>query len=1302
MRSFSNIKPSLLLRVMLVATLLLFQARLFGQDVTGNVTGVVKDTTGALIPHAAVTLTDSLTHVTHSAVANDSGYFAFASVSPSTNYVVQVTAPQFETWQSQPFPLRPGDQISLSDIRLHIGSATEAITVEATQPDMKDLDSPEHSDVITAKELQTLPVVGRDAGELVRMLPGFDMAPAGVTNQASYSDAVVGLSGPTGSFSANGTGTDGIAVVVDGVSITDIGTNSGTIMNLNVDMVSEVKVTTSTFGAENAKGPAILNAVGKSGTSAFHGMGYFYSRDTVLNSNDWYNKYLQQQRPDGRYFYPGGMIGGPILIPHTRFNRNKDKLFFYVAYEYSNQLFSPATLGSWVPTMAERGGDFGLTSLNSQLCGARPDGRANPNSILPMCQTENFLPDGTEVANGNIAGLGNSSGVALLNWMPLPNANPFTNNDGFNYIQEVLQTQNGSQFHSKVDYHINDSNSLSVGYYLQRQISEAPVSYGIPSAAVLYPADVTNGDISNVMFANYVHNFSPHLTNELNLAMSLVSSPGNMGKPQAVDRFNMNSYNCNDPAQRASGTCANGNGNYDYFGIYKNSGDYSVPALPGNGQNGYPNITMPGGFYADHVRMKKTVPDVADNLTWLRGSHLIKAGVYFEKGILNGLADYGSYPQGELTFNPGNEYFESNQNNTQNGNAGSIGSITQYTGCENSDPAGNQRLSGAAYLGTCMTPNALMYLGYADTFTQTNFSPTVDMDYTTIEGYVNDTWKLKRFTLDMGVRLEHIGPWTDRHGNGLATFSPTLYNQECSGATRNCSSTYAPGVTWHGIDGTVANSVNTPPALLFSPRVGVSWDVFGSGHTVVRGGWGIYRSQEEFSPYAFAAATAQGYKTSYLQGELSFNSIEDQSPINPPDFSVYTISSTDSVRPVHYEYNFTIDQALSWHTLRSLLEISYVGADGRHLDSGYNAAANLNTIAPGALFTACLACIPTSVTGGLAATDIGSLTTPEVDSFRPYPFFSNVFQLKHDFYSSYNSGQVQWNGQAKVGAVNVTFGANYTFAKTLATAASYTNILADPFNLRNDYNPVPYDRTHVFNINYLIDFGANHHPGFALLRPLVNGWQISGISTAQSGQNMASAEGENFGFGSGEIQPVQVQYQNQVNPTTITPECVDTYHIPADQNGNHFCVTALNSTVWLGTPDVQLMPTIYCNPAGGPANHQYINGTCYGIPLPGQNGVLRPPYMHGPSYFNHDLTLLKNFRVRDKDNLQFRLAAFNFLNHPLVSFNSGNTAGDLTLSQQFGTAGQRLTTSDLTEPGFGIAEVKYGSRLVELSAKYTF
>jgi hypothetical protein len=249
---------------------------------------------------------------------------------------------------------------------------------------------------------------------------------------------------------------------------------------------------------------------------------------------------------------------------------------------------------------------------------------------------------------------------------------------------------------------------------------------------------------------------------------------------------------------------------------------------------------------------------------------------------------------------------------------------------------------------------------------------------------------------------------------------------------------------------------------------------------------------------------------------------------------------------------------------------------------------------------------------------------------------------------------------------------------------------------------VPYDRSQVFNVHYLIDLGTHYHFGPAPVRQAVNGWQLSGITSILSGQNLASNQGEGFGFGYGQIQAVQVPYKNQVNPSTILPVCTNTYHIPADADGNHYCVTGLNNTVWLGTPDVGLYPTYYCNPAGGTAAHQYINPTCYGIPLPGTNGNFRSPYIHGPAYFNSDLTLLKNFKVRSKDNLQFRLAAFNFLNHPLISFNPNNTGSDLTLGQQFGTAGQRLTPANLTHPGFGIAEIKQGSRLVELSVKYTF
>jgi hypothetical protein len=96
--------------------------------------------------------------------------------------------------------------------------------------------------------------------------------------------------------------------------------------------------------------------------------------------------------------------------------------------------------------------------------------------------------------------------------------------------------------------------------------------------------------------------------------------------------------------------------------------------------------------------------------------------------------------------------------------------------------------------------------------------------------------------------------------------------------------------------------------IYFSPRVGASIDIFGTGRTVLRGGWGTYRNQEPFNPYALAGATAQGYKTSNSVGQENFALIDNQSPINPPDIDVETLSPSDNVRPIYYQFNLTFDR----------------------------------------------------------------------------------------------------------------------------------------------------------------------------------------------------------------------------------------------------------------------------------------------------------------------------------------------------------------------------------------------------------
>jgi hypothetical protein len=154
------------------------------------------------------------------------------------------------------------------------------------------------------------------------------------------------------------------------------------------------------------------------------------------------------------------------------------------------------------------------------------------------------------------------------------------------------------------------------------------------------------------------------------------------------------------------------------------------------------------------------------------------------------------------------------------------------------------------------------------------------------------------------------------------------------------------------------------------------------------------------------------------------------------------------------------------------------------------------------------------------------------------------------------------------------------------------------------------------------------------------------------------------------------------------------------------CTVGVSNTAILGTHDVNLQPTLIGDPRAGRGVHQYINGNAFGLPALGTNGAYKLGYLPGPSFFNTDITLAKRFRVTDKSGLQFRAAAFNFLNRANRSF-SGVQPQNYQLANYnvTGTGGnlnQILSAARNPNDQFGYAPLREGHRILELALRYDF
>ena len=1200
----------------LVVLLLSSSAPLKAQSIYGTITGTVYDPSGAVVANATVILKNVASGDVRRGATNSDGYYSFSSV-PTGSYTLTVEASGFQKSVTAGIEVTGAASVSFP-VKLTIGSSTAEVKVEGIADQIITTDSGEKSTTLTEKQLQDFTIVGSNAAEFIKILPGF--APRNnsdpLKSGTDFTGEVIGINGNgdggsqsplNGAFVANGVGTGNVDITADGAHVSDPGCNCATPVNPNPDMIQEFKVLTSNFSAENSKGPVVINSVAKAGGHDFHGLLGFSARNGALNANRWVNDATGIAKPANKFYYPEGQIGGPVLFPHSDFNRNRDKMFFFTAYEYYYQVLDTGLLGATVPTDGMRAGDFSPTELaktgnatqlsNCLTVSPTPTGCGSfwNGAIVttPGASTFQFVNpttgakttySGAPIPGANLnnalfpwSGFGGiASGTAfpgqnLLgpNILPEPNANPATNTSNYNWLQDVAFNQNSWQWLSRVDYSLSDNTKLYVRYNLQKEVQDFPIGlWWRNSQQVPYPTPILGKNRSDSVSASLTHVFSPTLSNEFVFGYTYIDFPNVFEDPKKVDRTALN---------------------IPFTGIYHN-GVKQIPSMTDWGGQ-FPTLLNPGGFEAGGsagLFAKKYLPSVSDNLSKVWGTHTAKFGFYYEFVI-----------------------------NNQPNNTNSNGEFVQ------ANWAG----------GSSGNPYADLLAGFAGQYNETNFSNLHNEGYNTAEFFGVDSWKVtRRLTVDYGLRFSHLGAWYDRQGYGFAVWNPALY----VAGSPNTSGT---GFDWHKKDSAVALSGFPNRALFYAPRFGLAYDVFGTGRTVLRGGWGqYYYHNAQFTQGLDQPVGVQNVGLS----SITFAQIQTTNPALQA-FGSGGVSPTDDHSPLTTSYSFSISQRLPFS---SLLEVSYVGDQSKYGLNQQGVGTNANVIPYGTLF------------------NIGK--DPNVGSgeynYGNYPIYQDISVANHNLSSNYNSMQVSW--VRSKGNYDIAF--NYTWSKSLGTLNANCCGALNQLNPSLDYGAQPFDRRHLFNAAYSVELPKPIHNNKALAQA-VNGWQISGITNVQSGVNL-TANSANLNFN------VQGNISGLKTP-----------------GGFNISAQSIN-----GTDQIALSPIMTCNPRSNLGPHQWLNGNCFQLPTtPGTNGPTVLPEFFGPWFWTSDLSLFKNFQVKESQKLQFRLSGYNFMNHPIWSFSgSGYGANSLYLNYNGSAANSNAN--------FGVAPLKLGNRIIQLALKYYF
>lgn len=1007
------------------------------QVTSGSIYGTVLDPSGAVIPGATVTIANPQIGLERKVTSGGDGIFVATTLPPAT-YTVTIEAKGFQKYVKQGVVLSAADRLNAGAFPLQVGSQDSAVTVTADSAELQlQTNSGERSDLISNKQLNSIALNGRMVLDYMKLVPGV----------ISTFDGHQSATGGIDSFNINGTRANQHEFTIDGASNVDTGNNGGTHVTINPDAIAEVKVLTSNYQAEFGKaagGQVVITT--KSGTSDFHGNVRYFHRHESMNANGFFEK-----KPRYRYNYAGYQVGGPVLIPGTDFNKNRNKLFFFWSQEYYNQLMPvPDPVQFYTPTELERNGDFSQSR----------DGAGNPVRIA-----------GPGVVNGNRIDRSLLSPTqqriydqvqTILKLYPLPNAS----GTDYNYSTTLSYDNPRREDIVRVDYQLNSSNRL-FGRYIHNSDKTNSANIlpwpGLGTFACAGAINLQGGCTSNhpgwSLSANLVSTITPTIVNEFSIGPS-------------VTRTLTESNN---------GSLSRANNGVDMQLMFPVDGSQSIPDFSFGGVSGR-NF---GWSYLGGTPwyQANTTININDNLTWAKGAHTFKTGFFYQRSRKDQIA--WENVNGEFSFD-----------SAQSAPAGCDGTI--YT-CGH--PYASALLGSFKSFDQSTTrPRGFFRYNQVEFFVQDTWKATRRL---TLDYGMRFAWIPPQY--DDKNQIAIFDPSTYNPANAVHVANDGSIDLSQGGNRFN-------GLLL-AKDGQVPDGGWNSRGIMPQPRFGFAFDLFGTGKTVLRGGAGMMHDRMQGNlifntvfknPTINLKPVVSNNNIANLPslGEAAVNGYA--SPLK----DIFGAERGGKV-PTVYSYSLGVQQDIGAGVT---LDVAYVGTLSRHLVTsrdvnaipyGYaftREAQDPSCFAGGVVPTvepnlpAQYAAAGYSFTGQCARGRSAYTNAPLV----PYQGYDQISYLKFDGTSNYNSLQVSVQRRFARG---FTFGGVYTWSKALTTANSDEDKQDTFFPRDLGYRAASWDRTHVAAINYIFDlpkFSARMG-GAKWLSYITDNYQISGVTQFMSG-----------------------------------------------------------------------------------------------------------------------------------------------------------------------------------------------------------